>query len=58
MPKKYNDDHLVDEFGRVIPYDNLNGSFPPGVSNEVKRATKKNRALSVPVSTRNSTMNI
>ena len=39
MPKTYNDDHLVDEFGRVIPYDNLKGSFPPGVSNEVKRAT-------------------
>lgn len=39
MPKTYNDDHLVDEFGRVIPYDSLEGAFPKGVSNEVKRAT-------------------
>lgn len=39
MPKTYNDDHLVDEFGRVIPYDSLKGAFPKGVSNEVKRAT-------------------
>ena len=46
MPKTYNDDHLVDEFGRVIPYDNLKGSFPPGVSNEVKRATFQNTTCS------------
>ena len=39
MPKTYNDDHLVDEFGRVIPYDSLEGAFPKGVSNEVKRTT-------------------
>lgn len=41
MPKTYNYDHLVDEFGRVIPYDSLEGAFPKGVSNEVKRATLK-----------------
>lgn len=39
MPKQYKEDHLVDEFGRVIPYDSLEGAFPKGISNEVKRAT-------------------
>lgn len=39
MPKYYNEDHLVDQFGRIVPYDTLKGTFPPGVSNEMKRAT-------------------
>ena len=37
MPKYYNEDHLVDQFGRIVPYDTLKGTFPPGVSNEMKR---------------------
>lgn len=38
MPKYYEDDHLVDEFGRTIPYSSL-GQFPKGMSNERIRET-------------------
>lgn len=41
MPKQYNKDHMVDEFGRVIPYDSdaLAGAFMEGTTNEVKQRT-------------------
>lgn len=39
MPRTYNKDHMVDEFGRVIPYDSLEGAFVEGTTNEVKQRT-------------------
>lgn len=41
MPRTYNKDHMVDEFGRVIPYDSdaLAGAFVEGTTNEVKQRT-------------------
>ncbi len=41
MPKVYNEDHLIDEFGRMIPYDKMLGAFQSGTPNDIKRRALK-----------------